>query len=119
LQWGDDAEDKRRAGDLLKKLGNKKSVFIIQAISEYIDAHLPEYVAGQLNTSQTGKPKAAAVQKKDKPIYEEKRRGARPLTGGLTDGGIEQAVPDDKAYVPETQADEADIDIMLDNLSLF
>ena len=42
LQFPDDSEKRIRAGELLEKLGNKKSAVIVAALNEYLDNH-PEF----------------------------------------------------------------------------
>ena len=42
LQFPDDSEERIRAGELLEKLGNKKSAVIVAALNEYLDNH-PEF----------------------------------------------------------------------------
>ena len=39
LQFGADSEDQIRVGELLEKLGNRKSMIIVSALSDYINAH--------------------------------------------------------------------------------
>ena len=39
LQFPDDSEKRIRAGELLEKLGNKKSAVIVAALNEYLDNH--------------------------------------------------------------------------------
>ena len=39
LQWGSETFEKKQAGDLLECLGNRKSEFIITAISSYLYEH--------------------------------------------------------------------------------
>lgn len=39
LQFGSDTESKVRAGELLEKLGNKKSAVIVAALNEYLEKH--------------------------------------------------------------------------------
>lgn len=39
LHWPMDTEERILAGEFLNKLGNKKSRFIVQLISEYLNAH--------------------------------------------------------------------------------
>lgn len=36
LQWGNDTEEKARAGELLERMGNKKSEFVVLAVTEYL-----------------------------------------------------------------------------------
>ena len=45
LQFGADSEDQIRVGELLEKLGNRKSMIIVSALSDYINAH-PELQSG-------------------------------------------------------------------------
>lgn len=42
LHFPDDSEKRIRAGELLEKLGNKKSAVIVAALNEYLDNH-PEF----------------------------------------------------------------------------
>jgi len=39
LLWGSDTKEQIRAGELLEKLGNKKSKFLVAVLNEYIEAH--------------------------------------------------------------------------------
>lgn len=39
LQWGQETKEQIKVGDLLEKMGNKKSKFILMVINEYIDNH--------------------------------------------------------------------------------
>ena len=39
LQWGAESAEKIQAGEVLNKLGNKKSEFIVLAVTEYIKTH--------------------------------------------------------------------------------
>ena len=39
LQFSADNEDQIRVGELLEKLGNRKSTIIVSALSDYINAH--------------------------------------------------------------------------------
>ena len=43
LAWPMDTEERILAGELLEKLGNKKSKFVVQLICDYITAH-PEII---------------------------------------------------------------------------
>lgn len=45
LQFGADTEDQIKVGELLEKLGNKKSSFVVMALNEYLSAH-PELQSG-------------------------------------------------------------------------
>lgn len=39
LQFGTDSEEQVRAGELLEKLGNKKSAVVVAALNEYLISH--------------------------------------------------------------------------------
>lgn len=39
LQFGADTEQEWKAGELLERLGNKKSVVVVAALNEYLSAH--------------------------------------------------------------------------------
>lgn len=39
LQFGMDSEEEMRAGELLERLGNKKSTVIVAALNEYLVTH--------------------------------------------------------------------------------
>ena len=47
LQWGAESAEKIQVGNLLKRLGNRKSEFIVMAISEYINSHPDIQSTGQ------------------------------------------------------------------------
>ena len=50
LQFGMNSEQEIRAGEILEKMGNKKSKFLIAAINEYASNH-PELNIGHDNRS--------------------------------------------------------------------
>jgi len=107
LQWGVDTAEKIQAGDFINSLGNRKSEFLIMAVTEYIAAH-PEI------KSCVQKPKAS------KPIiaFEELEKMVRAI---IAENMANIAPPiikkEDTAAVPVT--DEADVAVMLDNLDVF
>ena len=39
LQWGNDTAEKIQAGELLERLGNKKSEFVVMAVAEFLRSH--------------------------------------------------------------------------------
>jgi hypothetical protein len=47
LQWGSETEEKVQTGEILESLGNKKSEFIVMAVTEYIRLHPEAISAGQ------------------------------------------------------------------------
>ncbi len=46
LQWGAETAEKVQAGDFLESLGNRKSEFVILAITEYLSSH-PEALSSK------------------------------------------------------------------------
>lgn len=44
LQWGAETDEKIQAGDFLEGIGNRKSEFVVLAVTEYLAAH-PEALA--------------------------------------------------------------------------
>lgn len=47
LQFGAETEEQIRVGDLLERLGNKKSIVVLAAMNEYIESH-PEIAEGKI-----------------------------------------------------------------------
>ena len=47
LQWSSETAEKAQAGELLESLGNRKSEFVVLAVSEYIEAHPESLLSGQ------------------------------------------------------------------------
>ena len=115
LQWGADTAEKVQAGDVLEKLGNKKSEFIVLAVFEYLKAH-PDITpdGGQqinivVRPSLTRKQVEAMV----KDAIREQLAGIEPAI-----------VKTEKPMKTVTQAladlpDESNIDIMIKNLEMF
>ena len=108
LQFGSETDEEYRAGELLERLGNKKSAVIIAALNEYLASH-PELqspyckievkVGSNLNQSK--------MEQIIRTIVEEKM--AMLQISGTATPKSEQ--------VPE--ALEQDVATMLDNLDLF
>ncbi len=105
LQWGNDTAEKIQAGELLERLGNKKSEFVVLAIAEYLENH-PDL-------AQTGGKIHIEVQPVQSPdqlraMVEEMAKAAlEPMIAG------KQLIPADTS---KTQEDLAD---MLANLDAF
>ena len=105
LQWSGDTQERVAAGELLEKLGNKKSDFIVLAIWEYIQQH-PEAIAPGVKIRITS-PNKNAVR-----AYMEENH-ATPLTlvdTDSTDAGSEKTTG---------CLSEDDLNDMLENLSVF
>lgn len=46
LQFGSETEEQRNVGELLERLGNRKSTVIVAAVEEYMNKH-PELLGGE------------------------------------------------------------------------
>ena len=97
-----------QAGEFLESLGNRKSEFVLLAISEYFVAH-PEVLSTGNKLQIVVKPSYSRDQMEAivRSIIEEKMAGA-PLVA-----------PDHERYGGVAATIEPDIDEMLKNLDLF
>ncbi len=110
LQWGSENAEKIMAGQLLERLGNKKSEFIVTALVEYVQAH-PELAAPdskiQINVRST-----------------QSKEQLQPMVKELVKTAVEELMAG-KVTVPAADADtpigpsQDDLDAMLENLNLF
>ena len=110
LQWGIGSEEKVLAGQLLEKLGNKKSEFVIMAVAEYIRTHpevaVPENkISINIQPTQTNAQLMAMVKDMAKAAVEE-------LMAGMTVTTVPSAAGN-SGPSPE------DLAAMLDNLDVF
>ena len=110
LQFGSDTEEQIRAGDLLERLGNKKSHIIVAALNSYIDLH-PE-LTGDDSIIKVEVRKSYDRDTIEKLVLEiiDKRYG---YDGTIHHGLINESAIDDKISI------EDDISAMLDNISVF
>ncbi len=109
LQFGADSEEHIRVGELLENLGNRKSLVIITALNEYLNAH-PEVLSGSskievkvASTFDQGK-----ITQLIRAVVEEKLSELQ-IAGRLTDAKLSGT----------SEALEEDIAQMLDNLDMF
>ena len=112
LQWGPDSEEKVQAGRLLEKLGNKKSEFIVLAVTEYIREH-PEVVSTDGKISITVQPTQTADQLQAM-VREMAMAAVTELMAGMT---LVPASPQNDAQSAGPSQD--DLDDMLKNLDMF
>lgn len=112
LQWGADSEEKVQAGRLLEKLGNKKSEFIVLAVTEYIREH-PEVVSPGSKIRITVQPTQTADQLQAM-VREMAMAAVAELMAGMT---LVPASPQSDAQ-PSGPSQE-DLDDMLKNLDIF
>lgn len=107
LQFGTDSEEQIRAGELLERLGNKKSQIIVAALNEYMGVH-PELLIKNCKTELklTSEYDAVKLKQMVKEIIENKLMEIEKST---TNG--------DATLEPISTSD--DIEQMLGNLELF
>ena len=108
LQWGAETTEKVQAGELLESLGNKKSEFVVLAVSEYIEAH-PELLSPGQNPKVVIRQSFTRAQIEDLVVsILEKRMGIVP------------AVQREHCITDEAPADiMSDVEEMLKNLAMF
>lgn len=137
LQFGSESEKQQRVGELLEKLGNRKSALVVEALNEYLaahpqlqDPHCKIEVKLALDSSRRG------IEEMVRGMVEEKL-SAFGLAGGMAEmvpatKEVEMGVPGtdapgqvmpspgtSRSEMPERDMLEADIAQMLDNLDLF
>lgn len=111
LQFGSESEEEIRAGEFLEKLGNKKSAVVVAAINAYLDSH-PEL---QIPHCKIEVKVASAINYKQEELeklflkYMEKHFANVQLSGATE--SVAPANP--------SEASEADIAFMLENLDQF
>ena len=106
LQFGADTESKIRIGELLEKLGNKKSALIVPALIEYLEKH-PELETESLRIKIEEKSQLRREQlDMIRTIVLEQLQSRSPLP-----------VAENPAEKPDSL--QQDIAAMLDNLDFF
>ena len=110
LQWGADTAEKIQTGDLLGSLGNKKSEFVVAAVSEYLLNH-PEILSDgrrlQLVVKANYTKEQLMAMIREAIAAHDIEVGAAPQSGSQLEEGPDAAIPD--SYVDE----------MIRNLGLF
>ncbi len=107
LQFDNETEEKRKVGDFLEQLGNRKSAVIILAVAEYLQTH-PEITKQDSRIHIQIEPSLskADLEKLIRSIIDEKL-SAVPHTNESTEKDSDSVLND------------ADIEEMLENLNLF
>ena len=106
LQFGADSEDQIRVGELLEKLGNRKSMIIVSALSDYINAH-PELQSGY-----------SRIEVKVAPAFD--RNQMERLIRSIVEEKLSELHTIADTSMSGTSEDlEEDITQMLDNLNIF
>ena len=112
LGFGGNTEKERRVGELLERLGNRKSSLIVDVLSEYIDKHPElENTHGKIAIKITASPSAHS-----KEEIEQMVRGlvAEAISSMQMNGNIQSASGSIDADVLDKN-----VAIMLDNLDQF
>ena len=108
LQWSTETTEKVQAGEFINSLGNRKSEFIVTAVTEYITAHPEVQINGQ-------KPQVLI-----KPSFTHAE--LEEMVRAVVAENIPNTLPQKPVKVDtaaEPVPDEADIAAMLDNLDAF
>ena len=124
LQFGADSEEQIQAGELLERLGNKKSAVVVAALNEYMDLHpgLRDSVCKIEVNAASGYDKKR-IEQMIRVMIEEKLSSLQVLEHSdrqkgerdIPTKGLEVQAKEEK----EREILEDDIAKMLDNLELF
>ena len=110
LQFGSDTEEEIKAGELLERLGNKKSVVVVAALNDYLSSH-PDLQ----NTN-------CKIEVRVDSGYN--RAGIEEIVKSIVEQQLKILQPEDSFAAPSSQeqtaeALENDVIQMLDNLDMF
>jgi hypothetical protein len=107
LQWGAETAEKIQADNCLEALGNRKSAFVVMAVTDYIQAH-PEIMASGQEIQIAVKPSFTRAQLESliKAILAEQTTATGTLAQRESDTGV-------------GAIDDAGLAAMLENLDLF
>ena len=108
LQFGSETREQVQAGELLERLGNRKSAVVIAALNAYIAAHPELAEPAPVSVKIDGGIRRDALEQMIRSIIDE-----RIANGQLLAGGVE---------TPSIQMQEdlnVDIAAMISNLELF
>lgn len=109
LQFAADTEEQVKAGELLERLGNKKSSVIVMALNEYLSAH-PELQNAdcKIEVKIASGYNQDRIEQMIRTMVEEKLAAFQASRGA--EGASAEAIPD---------VLDDDVAQMLDNLDLF
>lgn len=112
LGFGNGTEKERRVGELLERLGNRKSSLIVDVLSEYIDKHPElENSQGKIEIKITPSPSAHSKEKIEQMVRE---LVAEAISNMQMNGNAQTT-----AESVDSEALDKNIAIMLDNLDQF
>ena len=108
LQWGAETTEKVQAGEFINSLGNRKSEFIVTAVTDYITAHPEVQINGQ-------KPQVLI---KPSFTHDELEKMVRAIVAeNMANAAPRSPIEADPSADPAS--DDADVAAMLDNLDAF
>lgn len=112
LGFGNGTEKERRVGELLERLGNRKSSLIVDVLSEYIDKHPElENSQGKIEIKVTTSPSAHSKGKIEQMVRE---LVAEAISNMQISGNVQTTTES-----VDSDALDKNIAIMLDNLDQF
>ena len=114
LQFPGDTPEQLRVGELLERLGSKKSRFIVRVLSEYMESHpelLEPDVRIQIQSGRSGGYSRTELRSILKELLEEQ---GYILKADSVDAPVIAA-----GNIVVFESGNADVDDMLDNLSVF
>lgn len=114
LQWSADTQERQRAGDLLERLGNKKSDFIVMAVTDYIQRH-PEIALPGTKVKIT----LQATQTREQTLEMVRDMAKAALEELLADRSIVLATDGQQTDAASSGPSEKDLDAMLAGLNFF
>lgn len=112
LQFSSETEEQIRAGELLERLGNRKSTIIVEALNEYLLSH-PELLdfRSKVEVKVTAGYSQTKIEQIIRKIVDD--RIANLQLNGIQTGSSQAQISE----IPDTL--EEDVGQMLDNLDLF
>ncbi len=129
LQFSDNTEEGRRVGELLERMGNRKSSLVVKALNEYLENH-PELQQKDcsIQISMTSLATPDDIKQIVRELIEERINGWQTdmlMVGASTDTGAGKAESGEAADASQAQEEklleemEADVSQMLNNLDFF
>lgn len=129
LQFPDNTEEGRRVGELLERMGNRKSSLVVKALNEYLENHPELQQKGcSIQVSMTSLVTPDDIKQIVRELIEERISGWQTdmlMVGASTDTGAGKAESGEAADASQAQEEklleemEADVSQMLNNLDFF
>lgn len=115
LQFPGDTEAQVRVGELLERLGRRKSGFIVRAVISYLDSH-PEEDAAAHNRMEAAVLTRDEIKNLILSVINDMHPNVEMEPARQDMQAVEEKPADYTAY---SDAQQADIDAMLKNLDIF